>query len=119
MADKPQIDEATARKLLAAERERIEASLTDSDRNRRADHEDAAEETDQADRGERIEEDEVDEALERRLRAELEAIDRAEERLKDGTYGFSVVSGDPIPEKRLRAIPWADRTADEKKSGGG
>jgi DnaK suppressor protein len=115
MANEPQIDEKTARGLLAEARERIESSLSDQKRLRRGDHEEAAEETDPTTRGERIEEDEVDQALEQRLRSELEAVERAEQRLKDGSYGLSVVSGEPIPAERLKAIPWAERTADEER----
>jgi DnaK suppressor protein len=48
------------------------------------------------------------------LREELAAIHRALERLDNGTYGISVESGEPIPDGRLEAVPWAERTADEE-----
>ena len=48
-------------------------------------------------------------------RRELEAIERAEARLRDGTYGLSIESGEPIPAQRLEAIPWAERTAAEEE----
>ena len=48
------------------------------------------------------------------LRAELAAIERAEQRLRDGTYGLSVESGRPIPCKRLEVIPSAERTVEEQ-----
>jgi DnaK suppressor protein len=32
----------------------------------------------------------------------------------DGTYGVSIESGQPIPDARLEAIPWAERTAEEQ-----
>ncbi len=48
------------------------------------------------------------------LRDELDAIERAEQRLADGTYGVSIESGEPIPDARLEAIPWAERTAEEQ-----
>lgn len=115
MTKNPEIDRKKAGELLAKERERIEGSLADQKRLRRGDHEEAADETDGSTRGERIEEDEVDQALEHRLRSELEAVERAEQRLKDGNYGLSVVSGEPIPAERLKAIPWAERTADEER----
>ena len=54
----------------------------------------------------------------RRL-GKAKAIERAEARLEEGTFGVSVVSGDPIPDGRLEAIPWADRTVSEEQSGGG
>ena len=72
-------------------------------------------ETNLPDKGELIEEEEVDEALAEQLRAELEAVERAEKRLEDGTYGFSVESGKPIPAERLELIPWAERTAEEQE----
>ena len=62
-----------------------------------------------------IEEEEVDEALAVQLRDELEGVERAEKRLEDGTYGFSVESGEPIPAGRLEAIPWAERTQEEQE----
>ena len=43
-----------------------------------------------------------------------DAIERAEKRLEEGTYGLSVESGRPIPDERLELIPWAERTADEQ-----
>ena len=48
------------------------------------------------------------------LRERLAAIERAERRLEEGTYGLSVESGQPIPDARLEAIPWAERTVEEQ-----
>ena len=31
-----------------------------------------------------------------------------------GTYGLSVESGEPIPDDRLEAVPWAERTVEEQ-----
>src|SRR6266849_5812767 len=39
----------------------------------------------------------------------LTEVERALERIEDGTYGKCVNCGQPIPEKRLEAIPWAER----------
>ncbi|NPA53086.1 MAG: TraR/DksA family transcriptional regulator [Aquificae bacterium] len=36
----------------------------------------------------------------------LREIDKALERMRDGTYGLCEVCGNPIEEKRLRALPW-------------
>ena len=71
--------------------------------------------TDPADDAELIEEEQVDDALAAQLRRELEAIERAEDRLREGAYGLSVESGEPIPAERLEAIPWAERTAAEEE----
>jgi DnaK suppressor protein len=45
--------------------------------------------------------------------SDLAALERAEERLKAGTYGLSVESGEPIPDARLEALPTAERTVEE------
>jgi DnaK suppressor protein len=39
----------------------------------------------------------------------LTEVERALQRISDGTYGKCVTCGRPIPEKRLEAIPWAAR----------
>ena len=49
------------------------------------------------------------------LRRELEAVERAEGRLADGTYGVSIESGKPIPDGRLEAMPPAERTVEEEQ----
>lgn len=41
----------------------------------------------------------------------LRQIDRALEKIEEGTYGICDISGDEIPVKRLQAIPYATRTA--------
>ncbi len=37
----------------------------------------------------------------------LTEVQRALERIDQGTYGLCLNCGQPIPEKRLEAIPWA------------
>jgi DnaK suppressor protein len=108
------IDEGPARELLTRERERIEKSLADMQRLRKGDQAEIEQDTDAVEAGEHIEDGQVDEALGRKLRAELEAVERAEKRLEEGTYGLSVDSGEPIPRKRLEAVPWAERTESEQ-----
>lgn len=49
------------------------------------------------------------------LRDELAAIERAEQRLEDGTYGISAESGEPISDARLERLPAAERTVDEQR----
>ena len=67
-----------------------------------------------ADAGSDLFENERDQSVIERLERELEAIARAEQRVEEGTYGVSVESGEPIPDGRLEAIPWAERTAEEQ-----
>lgn len=112
---KPSIDESRARELLKQARERIEGSLADLDRTRSNELEEIATSTDPVEDGGLIQETEVDDALRAQLRTELEAIGRAEQRLEDGTYGFSIDSGELIPAGRLEAVPWAERTPEEQQ----
>jgi DnaK suppressor protein len=106
------MDDDRARELLARERERIEHALAQL-------HNTPDEElshTDQhlGDAGSELFENERDQGLSERLREELEGVERAEQRLAEGTFGISVKSGQPIPDDRLEAMPWADRTVEEQ-----
>jgi DnaK suppressor protein len=107
------MDEERARRLLAERRERVQKVLADP-----AEREDEEElsHVDQhmADDAQFLADEELDEGLRERLLEELEAIERAERRLAEGSYGRSVESGEPIPDERLEAIPWAERTAEEQ-----
>jgi DnaK suppressor protein len=102
-----------AKELLTRERERIENELA----SLRADRDDGElNSVDQhtADAGTELFEVERDRSMVERLERELEALERAEQRLAEGKYGLSVESGEPIPDGRLEAVPWAERTAAEQ-----
>jgi len=45
----------------------------------------------------------------RRLEEKLADVERALQKLEEGTYGICDVCGDPIAPERLEAIPWATR----------
>jgi DnaK suppressor protein len=105
------MDAEHARLLLARERLRIEQALAALGLGQPDDDPDPFEASDVAPD---LLEDEVDVGLAESLRRELDAIGRAEERLAAGTYGVSVESGEPIPDARLEAIPWAERTIEEQ-----
>jgi RNA polymerase-binding transcription factor DksA len=60
---------------------------------------------------------ERDLALSAQARQTVTDIDAALERLAAGTYGYSLVSGKPIPRERLEAIPWATELVEEKVGG--
>jgi DnaK suppressor protein len=105
------MDPERARELLALERARIERALADA-RGREADEDPDPYEA--ADVAPDLFEAELGEGLAERLTEELEAVERAERRLAEGTYGLSVESGEPIPDGRLEVIPWAERTAEEQ-----
>src|SRR5438876_12038509 len=102
-----------ARELLSAERERSERALA---RRRREDDGEPADEYDPANLASDLYQDEFDEGLAEDLRAQLAAVERAEQRLAAGTYGLSIESGQPIPDGRLEARPTAELTADEERA---
>jgi RNA polymerase-binding transcription factor DksA len=107
------MDPEHARALLARERDRIETALAELSR---AGGDDELSHVDQhvADAGSELFENERDAGMAVRLREELEAVRRAQRRLEEGTYGLSVESGKPIPDQRLEAVPWAERTVEEQ-----
>lgn len=57
-----------------------------------------------------------DAALFVRNRQRLVAIDRALQKIEEGTYGFSDESGAPIPQARLEAVPESNYTVDEESA---
>jgi DnaK suppressor protein len=101
-----------ARELLRRERERIEKALAEQADS--GNGELASLDQHLADQGSELYADEFEAGLRTRLLNELAAVERAEGRLADGTYGLSVESGEPIPDERLEAIPTAERTAEEQ-----
>jgi len=56
-------------------------------------------------------------ALSSQARQAVEEIDHALTKFDLGTYGICEVSGDPIPEDRLDAIPWAREKVEHKIGG--
>jgi RNA polymerase-binding transcription factor DksA len=60
---------------------------------------------------------ERDLALSAQARDAVAEIDAALERITVGTYGYSVMSGRPIPKERLEAIPWSSVLVEEKVGG--
>jgi len=107
------VDPDRASELLTGERDRIERVL------RGVGHQDDSEPADEYDPGNLasdLAQDELDEGLETDLREQLAAVERAERRLAEGTYGLSVESGEPIPDERLEAIPTAELTVAEERA---
>jgi DnaK suppressor protein len=106
------MDSEQARKRLAEEKERIKGELAEHEQPDTSD-----EPEDSGDEANDLEQASTDGALIEDLKRTLDEIEKAEARLDDGTYGTSVISGDPIPDGRLEAIPWADRNVDEEPGG--
>jgi DnaK suppressor protein len=110
------MDADHARRLLASERERVEKALAELGPAEEADGRVEPGDRDSED----LYQDEFDAGRAQDLQDQLAAVQRAEARLADGTYGLSVESGEPIPDARLEALPTAERTVqEEERSGGG
>jgi DnaK suppressor protein len=109
------VDIAHARGLLKAQRHELAELLA---RGQSTATQDRAAEDEQGvdidDRAQPLAAQGVDDAVRASLRQRLAAVDRAEARLAAGTYGKSVLSGDPIPDERLEAEPSAELTVDEQ-----
>jgi DnaK suppressor protein len=106
------MDTDHARELLEAERKRVEEAL----RQIVPEPSDEPGTADSADLGSDVLSAEIDEGRAQDLRAELAGVERAEQRLADGTYGLSVESGEPIPDERLEAVPTAELTIEEQRA---
>ena len=106
------MDNDEARRLLHAERDRLTQLLSAETEAVEAqrDEDPAASDAAKAITDRQIEESELEQ-----VRAQLAEIDAALERIEDGTYGVSEVSGEPIPDERLRAVPWARRLVEEQQ----
>ena len=107
------MDSDRARELLARERSRIEQSLGALEGEGPLEGDQRIEPGDED--SEDLYQDEFDAGRREDLRDQLAAVERAEARLEAGTYGLSVVSGEPIPDGRLEARPTAERTVEEEE----
>jgi DnaK suppressor protein len=111
------MDPARARELLTAERQQVEADIAAAQRGGPEEGDERREPGDFDSEG--LWQDELDAGLAADLKARLAAVERAEERLAQGTYGLSVRSGEPIPDARLEANPTAELTVEEAEPGNG
>jgi len=112
------MDANRAQSLLDAERARVKALLDEVRTAGREDRESENEQTDAGDEAEGLTAEGTDDAVEEGLAGRLAALDRAQRRLDEGTYGRSVRSGRPIPDDRLEADPAAELTVDEAREAG-
>src|SRR5918998_1444395 len=58
---------------------------------------------------------EVDATVEEQVGRRLQHVERALQKIEEGTYGLSDESGEPIPKGRLEAVPEAIRTVEEQQ----
>jgi len=110
------MDEDRARAMLRAERTEVQGLLRDAETAGQADREAENETGDIFDPAQPLTAEGMDDAIADSLRDRLAALDRALQRLADGTYGRSVRSGLPIPDERLEADPAAELTVQEARA---
>jgi len=108
------MDSERARELLGRERQRIEQALAERREPGGTGELSSADEP-QGDEASDLNQRELADGLVEQLETELEALERAEERLAAGTYGTSVESGEAVPDERLEAHPLAERTVEEEE----
>ncbi len=99
---------------LKAELERVRDGLEEDQRFRAEEEEDFTEH-DAGDMSQSLFTREVDATVEQQVERRLENVERALQKIEDGTYGLSDDSGDPIPRGRLEAVPEAVRTVEEQE----
>ena len=58
---------------------------------------------------------EMDASIGEQAERRLQEVDRALQKIEEGTYGLSDDSGEPIPKGRLDAVPEALRTIEEQR----
>jgi DnaK suppressor protein len=112
------VETARAEELLRAERVRVGELVESMTAGVQNDRTAANQPGDMFDSAQPLTEEGTDEAVLTGLRRRLDAIDRAEERLRAGTYGYSVRSGLPISDQRLEADPAAELTVEEAQQAG-
>jgi DnaK suppressor protein len=117
---------ATQKRKLLEERERLQKELKLIDQDLIRLGQSQADEgksvgNHMADEGGSIQETDNDLAVRGNVEQVLEAIERALKKFDDGTYGLCEDTGEPIPEARLEALPYARYTvqAQEKREATG
>ena len=107
------MDMDRAAELLRSERLRTEQLLVDIGEAGQADRTAADQPGDMFDSAQPLTDEGTDDSVKAELQERLAALDRAQERLDAGTYGYSIRSGLPISDERLEADPAAELTVDE------
>ena len=72
-------------------------------------------ETDSGDMSQSIFDREMDASVGEQIERRLREVERALQKIEEGTYGFSDDSGEPIPRGRLEAVPEAIRTVEAQQ----
>jgi DnaK suppressor protein len=117
-------DQQLDREFIERQKERLQelkAELTrvrdglDEDSRFRAEEEGDFTQHDSGDMSQSLFTREVDATVEQQVGRRLQAVERALEKIEEGTYGLSDDSGEPIPRGRLEAVPEATRTVEEQE----
>ena len=93
---------------------RLRGGLEEDQRDRAEDEGDMTE-NDSGDMSQSLFTREMDATVEQQVERRLEHVERALQKIEEGTYGFSDDSGEPIPRGRLEAVPEATRTVEEQE----
>ena len=101
---------------LKSELEQVRGGLEEDQRYRAEEEEDFTQH-DSGDMSHSLFTREVDATVERQVERRLEHVERALQKIEEGTYGLSDQSGEPIPRGRLEAVPEAIRTVEEQQEG--
>ncbi|HVF02797.1 MAG TPA: hypothetical protein VNA27_15855 [Rubrobacteraceae bacterium] len=100
---------------LREELARIQRGMEGDIQNRGEDEGDFTEH-DSGDQSQQMFTREMDATIGEQAGRRLEDVERALEKIEEGTYGLSDESGEPIAKGRLEAAPEALRTMDEQQS---
>lgn len=87
----------------------------EEDQRDRAENEGDMTENDSGDMSQSLFTREVDATVEEQVERRLQHVERALQKIAEGTYGISDESGEPIPRGRLEAVPEAIRTVEEQQ----
>jgi DnaK suppressor protein len=104
---------ALLRARLEVERERLRRNLQELDAAVREEEPPPDEPADFGEVGRDLTEEGIDRALIADQERLLAQVGRALQRMDEGTYGLSEISGRPIPLERLEALPWATTTVED------
>jgi DnaK suppressor protein len=99
---------------LKAELERVRDGL-EEDQKFRAEEEGDFTQHDSGDMSQSLFTREVDATVEQQVERRLQHVERALQKIEEGTYGLSDDSGEPIPRGRLEVAPEASRTVEEQQ----
>ncbi len=113
--DKEFVEEQRGRlEELRAELTRLARGLEEDQRDRAEDEEDFTEH-DSGDMSQSLFTREMDATVEQVTERRLASVERALEKIEEGTYGLSDESGEQIPKGRLEAAPEAIYTIEEQQ----